>query len=134
MLAEYLFVYGTLKQEAPDNNHHYMEPYTEFFGFASSPGKLYLYEDSSFIYPCFDYDEQAQSIVRGELYVITDAEALFEVLDTYEGCTQDNPKPHQYRREHVTVKSNVAFEYQAWTYVYNWPTEGLKELQDGTFI
>lgn len=134
MLAEYLFVYGTLKQTANQSRYAFLEPYTEFFAHASASGKLFLYEDAEFIYPGFVFDEMADSSVKGELYVITDAKPLFEKLDAYEGCTREDPLPHQYRREQVTVKTNVAFEHQAWTYVYNWQTTGLKEVVNGNFV
>jgi gamma-glutamylcyclotransferase (GGCT)/AIG2-like uncharacterized protein YtfP len=134
MLAEYLFVYGTLKQEAQDNNYALIEPFTEFLAHASAYGNLYLYEDATFIYPGFVYNENSNTIVQGELYVITDAPTLFQVLDQYEGCDGSQSQPYQYRREQVTVKSNVAFEYQAWTYIYNWPVAELKEIESGNFI
>ncbi len=134
MLAEYLFVYGTLKQAFTDGNNALLAPHTEFFAHASSHGALYLFEDASFIYPGFVHDESATDIVRGELYVITDKDALFEILDEYEGCTKNHAQPHQYKKQKVTVKANVAFEYQAWTYVYNWPVQGLTEVPNGNFI
>jgi len=118
MLAEYLFVYGTLKQAFTDGNNALLAPHTEFFAHASSHGA----------------DESATDIVRGELYVITDKDALFEILDEYEGCTKNHAQPHQYKKQKVTVKANVAFEYQAWTYVYNWPVQGLTEVPNGNFI
>lgn len=133
MLAEFLFVYGTLKRDIAENNYALIADNTEFFAYASSPGSLYLYEDADFIYPGFVYDENASSIVQGELHVITQKEALFKILDEYEGCTESCEQPHQYQRKKITVKSNVAFEYQAWTYVYNWPVEKLKKLDDGLF-
>lgn len=132
MLAEYLFVYGTLKQDVSDTNYHLIEAHTEFFAYATSPGELFLYEDAEFIYPGFVYDENSKSSVHGELYVITDANTLFTVLDDYEGITHQAP-PQQYNRGKVTVKSNVAFEYQAWTYTYNWPTKSLKRIDSGNF-
>ena len=134
MMAEFLFVYGTLKKGAKENKHAFIEPHTEFFSYATAPGELYRYEDAEFIYPGYEYDEDKPFQVRGELYVITNAEALFLILDEYEGCTVNDPKPHQYTRQKVTVKSNVAFEYQAWTYTYNWPTKGLQRIESGNFI
>jgi len=136
MLAEYLFVYGTLKQSASQSRYHYLEGLTEFFAYATASGHLYLVEDKElpFIYPAFIYDEESTTQVRGELYVITDKEALFQILDEYEGCSDSDPPPHQYLRKQVTVKANVAFEYQAWTYIYNWPVDHFTEIKSGNFL
>jgi gamma-glutamylcyclotransferase (GGCT)/AIG2-like uncharacterized protein YtfP len=137
MLAEYLFVYGTLKRDIKESRSELLVPHCEFFAYASAPGKLYLFEDHSFIYPGFVFEERSEenseNWVQGELYVITDKDKLFEILDEYEACSAKDPKPHQYRKQQIMVKSNVAFEYQAWTYIYNWPTTGLKHIESGRF-
>ena len=133
MNPELLFVYGTLKQSVDDGANEMLQTYTRYLGTATVPGQLYLYEDGEFVYPGLVVAVESAQLVHGELYQIDDSKALFTQLDTYEGCTKDDPVPHQYRRQSIVVTSEQDETHHAWTYVYQWPTDGLTRIVDGNF-
>lgn len=57
-------------------------------------------------YPCIVKTGVLVDVVHGELYEITDENVDWAVLDEYEGICEDEPQPHEYRRE-------VCFAFQS---------------------
>ena len=115
---QYLFVYGTLLTTSGHPMHNYLRGYCDLVGPASIGGiKIDLGEYPGLI-PSGDPDDK----VEGELYRIHDGadETLFDGLDHYEGCSDDDPEPHEYyRHQHdVTLAADQAV-YEAWVYLYN---------------
>ena len=57
--------------------------------------------------------------VLGEVYDSSDEPELLSILDRYEGCAEDNPQPHEYRRVQRSVQLLSTEEsIVAWTYEY----------------
>lgn len=64
----------------------------------------------------------AQERVEGELYAIHEgaSEELFNVLDRYEGCSEDDPEPHEFFRHRLEALQQADQQVvEAWVYLYN---------------
>ena len=118
MTAEYLFVYGTLRTSEGHPMHNYLRALCDFIGAASIGGiKVDLGG-----YPGLLLSGNPQERVEGELYRIHDGASaeLFEVLDRYEGCHEEDPEPHEYFRHRQDVIASIDQQvYEAWVYIYN---------------
>lgn len=115
---EYLFVYGTLLTTSGHPMHNYLRGYCDFLGPASIGGIKIDLGDYPGLVPSGDPDDR----VEGELYRIHDgaSEKLFDGLDRYEGCSDDDPEPHEFfrHRQDVTLLADQKV-YEAWVYLYN---------------
>lgn len=122
MSADYLFVYGTLKREFNHPVAQQISTWMEFIDEASVKGRLY----DCGSYPGLVLDV-GDSIVRGELFRVLDSERVFSVLDAYEGCSTDDPQPHEYRRVSVDVFLSDEM-INAWVYDYRADTSQLTRI------
>ena len=131
MKEEYLFVYGTLMSGYDDKtSHSYLAKYGEFVGKATVQAKMFMID----YYPGIVQTKE-KSIARGELYKITDSEALFSFLDKYEEYLVGDSSNSEFIREKITVKLNSSGkEYDSWAYFYNKDTDDLEVLPKGDFL
>lgn len=130
LAVEYLFVYGTLCRQADGRQHPLIGDAAEFFSTACLPGKLYEIDG----YPGAVVEpETSQFCVRGELYRLLLPQPLFQLLDAYEECADDYPKPHEYRREIESVMTDAGDNLSAWVYVYNRPLHGRRWIVSGDY-
>ena len=76
------------------------------------------------------------SYVRGEIYEVRpdDWYTVIQRLDDYEGCSERDPLPHEYRRELVRAELRSGEVIDAWAYVLNRHAEGLREIVSGDFL
>lgn len=98
--------------------HNYLRGLCDLVGEATVGGiKLDLGN-----YPGLIPSNKPEEQVTGELYRIREgaSEELFYGLDRYEGCSDEDPEPHQYFRHRldVTLLSDAQV-YEAWVYIYN---------------
>ena len=106
---QYLFVYGTLKRSIANPMGTVMRTHSVYLAEAIIAGRLYdlgpfpglVLEDSG-------------TAVYGEIYEITHPDALLPVLDAYEGCGVDDPRPHEFTRVEATVRDTDGIDYRAW--------------------
>jgi gamma-glutamylcyclotransferase (GGCT)/AIG2-like uncharacterized protein YtfP len=56
---------------------------------------------------------------------------LFDVLDRYEGCALDAPKPHAYERRKVSVLREDGGTASAWIYLWNRPLGVMPRIEGG---
>lgn len=125
----YLFVYGTLSKAGGHPIHLRVVKRTRFIGDASMQGRLFRMES----YPgAVDSDDPADA-VRGELYEVLEPGPLFEELDDYEGCGPKDEKPTLYVRVKRRVRLGDGRTFEAWVYLYNRPTDGMKRIASGRF-
>lgn len=98
--------------------HNYLRGYCDFLGAATVGGIKIDLDGYPGLVPSGDPDER----VEGELYRIHDgaSEKLFAGLDGYEGCSDDDPEPHEYfrHRQDVMLLADQTI-YEAWVYLYN---------------
>lgn len=115
---EHLFVYGTLRTTEGHPLHNYLRGLSDFMGAANIGGIKIELEGG---YPGLLISNNADEKVEGELYRTHEDKAyeLFDVLDRYEACHEDDPEPHEYFRfkRNVTLLANSKV-YVAWVYIY----------------
>lgn len=131
MENRYLFVYGTLREDAGHEMYHVLARHAVFVGAATVRGELYSLGDYPGLVPRYDTTD----LIKGEVYEIRDdaLEHTLSVLDDYEGLGPDNPLPHEYRRQLVHVTLDDGRHLEAWAYVVNRSLEGLGRIRSGDF-
>ena len=72
----------------------------------------------------------------GELYRLTQPEALLREFDMYEACGEGFAEPTEYIRRllPVTLADGESPTSEAWTYIYNWPVAHLPRIASGRFM
>ncbi len=117
-MAEYLFVYGTLKRE---QSHHALVSDCRFAGVAHMPGSLYELPHGFPAAVC-----EGVGSVEGELYELPDyGQLLLQELDDYE----DVPTG-LFVRERVRVRGREVWAYIAGPALRS-ELEGLRPLPGG---
>jgi gamma-glutamylcyclotransferase (GGCT)/AIG2-like uncharacterized protein YtfP len=129
--VKFLFVYGTLRNDAKNSMYHLLARNSTFIGDATYQGKLYLVED----YPAAVPSHNPADSVLGEVYSVHNFNYVLPQLDEYEECSTRFPKPTEYVRriESVTLKTS-GISILCIIYIYNWPIEHLKEIPSGNFF
>lgn len=127
----YLFVYGTLREDAGHEMYNVLARHALLVDVATVRGELYSLGE----YPGLVPRQDTTDLIKGELYEIrTDAlEYTLSVLDDYEGLGPGDPLPHEYRRELVPVTLDDGRQLDAWAYVVSRSLEGLGRIHSGNF-
>ncbi len=115
--AEYLFVYGTLRQDAKNEMPHLLTKHAKFVGCARFQGKLFDLGN----YPGAIPSEDSQEVVYGEVYALEPSmrTTVLTTLDEYEGCGSNAEVPTEFRRERAIVTLDDGKKVAAWVYLYN---------------
>ena len=129
-MSDYLFVYGTLRQNAKHPMHQQLAKHARFVAMARYQARLYQVSYYPAAVPSSDVADQ----VIGELYQLLQAEQLLPLLDNYEECGEGFSQPQEYRRELQQVTLENGSSVTAWVYVYNRDTLGLTQIQSGDFL
>lgn len=127
--TDYLFVYGTLRPACRHPAHRIFAAGAERIGCGWLQGRLY--EVSG--YPGAVLSDDPADRVAGELYRLTDPEALLARLDDYEEAAEHFPPPREYRRCRVAVHLADGRSVTAWVYLYNRPTANLSPIPGGDY-
>lgn len=111
-MPEYLFVYGTLMDGLEASA--LLSGSARFVCRASMPGRLY----DLGAYPAAVAGEGPADVVIGEVYELTDEEAIC-AIDDYEGCRVSEPGS-LFTRATVTVQpaAREALPLSAWAYLF----------------
>lgn len=127
----YLFVYGTLREDAGHEMFRVLAHNASRMGDASTQGNLYSLGN----YPALVPDASTRSLVKGELYRLhpDNIQQTLAELDEYEGLGPNDPPPHEYRRQIVQVTLADGRAFDAWSYVLNRSAEGLLRIDSGDF-
>lgn len=126
---EYLFVYGTLRQNSQHPMYVRLAQQADFVADAWFAGKLYQVT----YYPCVIPSKSATDRVFGELYQLRNL-ALLAALDDYEECSSKYPDPKEYYREKRLVHTANGDAIEAWIYLYNRSVRGLIQIPSGDFL
>ncbi|WP_215395900.1 gamma-glutamylcyclotransferase family protein [Rheinheimera oceanensis] len=129
-MQHYLFVYGTLRQNANHPMYQLLAQHSRFIGKARYQARLYQVD----YYPGAVPSNNAADQVVGELYQLQQPEPLLAALDNYEECSPQFTPPHEYRRELQSIMPENGGRVLAWVYVYNRNTDGLTLIQNGDFL
>jgi len=150
MTTDRLFVYGTLMRGFDHPMARLLSANADFLGPARCRGRLYLARH----YPGLVLSDNADDIAYGELYRLRARDELLREFDMYEACGEGFAQPTEYFRTTLKValtdggagamSSPVTTEaasgtstdswIEAWTYVYNWPVDGLPRIAAGRFL
>lgn len=126
----YLFVYGTLRKSLPSPMSMLLAQEANFIAEGYLQAKLYDLGS----YPGAVLSNDPINLVRGDVYLLPNAQALFERLDDYEECTHHYVPPHEYRRVLAEVTVSLEVKLSAWTYLYNRTTDNLLCIDSGDYV
>lgn len=115
-VAEYLFVYGTLRSEFTNSYAEKLRAGARLIGRTVVRGSIYRVAD----YP--GYRTVPDGEVHGELYELDHPEQLLASLDRYEGS--------EYRRLSIPLDSGK----QAWVYEYASEPSANARIASGDFL
>jgi gamma-glutamylcyclotransferase (GGCT)/AIG2-like uncharacterized protein YtfP len=130
MTSDRLFVYGTLMRDFDHPMAQLLSRSADFIGEARCAGRLYLVKH----YPGLVLSDAADDFVFGELYRLTQPEALLREFDMYEACGEGFAEPTEYIRRMLPVTLQDGAVAEAWTYSYNWPIDHLPRIASGRFL
>lgn len=126
-MAPLLFVYGTLRPALRNEMALRLVRETRLLGPARIKGQLLDLSD----YPGLLLG--GPDWVEGDLVEMIDPAATLAWVDAYEECSDDCPRPHEYRREIVSVGA-AGGTVAAWTYIYALPHADLPVIVGGDFL
>lgn len=129
MDCDFLFVYGTLRQDNDNEMSRLLASYAELISPATFQGKLYLVDT----YPGVVPSANPSDLVHGEVYRLHEPDFLLTQLDAYEECGSDFLKPTEYVRAIRQIRLPDGACISAWVYLYNLPTAALKPIPSGDF-
>lgn len=130
MAAEYLFVYGTLRRGTQIGRKLLPQHLTEFVGNGLYQGKLFELGG----YPGAVPSDAPDDRIRGEVYLLHEPQAILKRLDEYEGCSPQQPEPHEYKRVKAEILLKDGGSVSAWVYLFNRPTAKYKRIVSGDYI
>ena len=128
-MTDLLFVYGTLMRGYDHPMARLLSAHADFVSAATCRGRLYLIKH----YPGLLLSDDTADIVHGDLYRLTQPEALLRELDMYEACGEGFAAPTEYLREITPITTDDGTTLDAWTYIYNWPVTSLLRIASGKF-
>lgn len=125
-----LFAYGTLRKGSAHPMAQRLLREGEWMGSGSTEGRLLLVQDS----PAARYPGLIEGAGRvlGDLFRVPSV--LLERLDAYEGCSENDPKPHPYVRIRCTIQCESGESLDAWTYLYTAIIGNAEAIPDGDFL
>jgi gamma-glutamylcyclotransferase (GGCT)/AIG2-like uncharacterized protein YtfP len=129
MISNLLFVYGTLMRGYDHPMAQLLSRSADFIGPARCCGRLYLVKH----YPGLVLSGDADDVVFGELFRLRRPDELLREFDMYEACGEGFAEPTEYLRRRLPVTADDGAVSEAWTYVYNWPVDGLPRIASGRF-
>jgi gamma-glutamylcyclotransferase (GGCT)/AIG2-like uncharacterized protein YtfP len=130
MTSDLLFVYGTLMRGFDHPMAQLLARSADFIGEARCRGRLYLVKH----YPGLLLSDAAGDVVFGELFRLRRPAELLREFDMYEACGEGFAEPTEYVRQLLSVTRDDGAVGEAWTYIYNWPVDGLPRIVSGRFL
>ena len=128
-MTDLLFVYGTLMRGYDHPMARLLSAHADWRGDARCRGRLHLIRH----YPGLVLTDDAADIVHGQLHRLHRPDELLREFDMYEACGEGFAPPTEYLRQTLPVTAADGSVHDAWTYVYNWPVDGLPVIASGRF-
>jgi gamma-glutamylcyclotransferase (GGCT)/AIG2-like uncharacterized protein YtfP len=128
-MESHVFVYGTLRKDARGQILSPLSRGWVFKGYGSVPGQLYDFG----AYPGAVQSDEAGARVRGELYDLISPDSMLPPIDRYEGCSDEDARPHEFERELVDVDMEDGLVRRAWIYWYRLEPVG-RLLRSGDYL
>ena len=123
-----LFVYGSLRREAPGGMCRLLQPGTRSLGVGWVRGRLL----DLGAYP--GLVRSPAGWVTGELHRLLDAEAVLARLDRYEACSPHDPPPHEFERVRLPVRRVAGAAVTAWAYLFRGDPGGCRVIVSGDYV
>ena len=124
-----IFTYGTLRPGLGDRAEaDEFRATAKLIGPATFQGRLYAID----WYPGMVDSSDPTDIVIGDLFQVGQNTDFFQKLDTYEGCIQGRPTPHEYIRV-IRKVSHDGTLIPAWVYLFNWAITDQTRILSGDF-
>lgn len=114
MTNEYLFLYGTLLADGPDEVVGTLKSLRRL-GPARIRGRLYDLGE----YPGAVIDQSANTSVHGELVELPADKAILDALDRYEEFDPSRPQESLFVRKKAKISLANGRKVEGWMYVYN---------------
>lgn len=127
-----LFVYGTLRKAFGHPMHAALASRGQCIGEGFVRGDLYDLGDYPGAYPIPGTDRR----IHGEIYQFDpdgEVEGL-RVLDDYEGCGPDDPRPHEYARRIIPCHLMDGRIFEVWAYVLDRRPESATPIPGGDYV
>ncbi|MGR8978954.1 MAG: gamma-glutamylcyclotransferase family protein [Gammaproteobacteria bacterium] len=128
--TDFIFVYGTLRSLGKNPMSRVLAGNARFMGEAFFPGRLYRVKH----YPGAVPSDDPEEIVQGEVFFLPNKRKLLSILDRYEACSPNFPKPTEFVRTIQAVYLENGRCVSAWIYIYNHSTAGLELIASGNFL
>lgn len=132
-----LFVYGTLLAVAQHPLGDLLRAKARLLGPGHIQARLYIASEvddqGPNTYPGAVPSADPADKVFGEVWEITDKDALYPVFDRYEACTEDWPEPHEFLLRSVPVTLETGTQVWAGSYLYAWDTSRCELVPSGRF-
>ena len=125
-----LFVYGTLMKRSANDYARRLRAESVHMGAAHTPGRLYLLGYYPGLLPPCRKTER----VFGDVFQLRNPARTLRWLDSYEGCSSDEPEPPIYRRVTVPVTLATGETLMAWAYLYTAEAARARWLPEGRFL
>ena len=127
-MSQFVFFYGTLMAGFDRRRRAGIDPKLTYMGRGSVEAALF----DLGIYPAAVPDPEG--IVWGEVYAMTETEAVLAGLDEIEGYRPDDPDRSLYTRAQVDVRMPDGSRERAWMYFYNAPLGHAERITSGDYL
>jgi gamma-glutamylcyclotransferase (GGCT)/AIG2-like uncharacterized protein YtfP len=129
-MAEYLFVYGTLRSNLVPPDLRGLVQQMRRIGAAYAHGHLYDLGE----YPGAIFDTDCDRRIIGEVLELTDSESILAALDHYEGFDRNDRGASLFVRNecHVILENGEGIE--CWAYVHNGEISSAKLIESGDYL
>jgi gamma-glutamylcyclotransferase (GGCT)/AIG2-like uncharacterized protein YtfP len=127
--TEYLFVYGTLRAHSKNDMSKRLKRWADKIVRGRTRGRLYMIAE----YPGFVPSDSNNEWVYGDVYHLPSPELVYSELDRYEGCSPEDPLPHEYQRSVLPILLESGDWVDAFSYVYARDTAGKPRIESGEY-
>lgn len=128
MSTHSVFVYGTLRK---GGSNHFRMHGAEFVGKGTVEGAIYRIDTNpQLVFPALKLDNGG--CVMGEVYRVS--ETQLKDLDAFEGISERNEEPYEYRRVMTSVEMESGEQTYAWVWEWNASLDGAAPLLEGDWL
>jgi gamma-glutamylcyclotransferase (GGCT)/AIG2-like uncharacterized protein YtfP len=128
-MAEYLFLYGTLKPNEAASDAAETVRTLHRVGSATVRGRLYDFGE----YPGAVLDRTAKTSIKGELFELPNDDAPLKALDDYEEFDRTDRKNSLFVRARTVATLRGGRQLNAWVYVYNRDPGSAQQITSGDY-
>ena len=126
---EALFVYGTLRKNHPGPLAHWLNGHAVWVGGGFFQGLLYEIDH----YPGAIPSNNPKHLIAGDIFHLPRPGRVLKMLDDYEECSANYPRPHEYKRLRQNVLLPGGGALSAWIYLYNLPVRSFELIPSGDY-